>query len=57
MKKEAKAAILKKLQEEQKLLRSKLANNRHVMARLVAEQTMAKRQLAEYRLLIRSLLS
>ena len=55
MKKEARAAILRKLQEDYKQVRNQIINNRHKMAKLVQEQTLLKCQLPEYHALIRSL--
>lgn len=54
MKKEARAAILEKLQTDCKQVRNQI-NNRYKLAKLVAEQTLLKRQLPEYHALIRSL--
>lgn len=57
MKKEARAAIAKKLQNDYKQIQSRIAINRYTMKKLVNEQTILKRQLAEYHTLIRSLQS
>ena len=56
MKKEARAAIAKKkLQADYEQVRGRIAINRYTMKKLVNEQTLLKRQLAEYHALIRSL--
>lgn len=57
MKKEARAAIAKKLQADYEQVRGRIAINRYTMKKLVTEQTILKRQLAEYHTLIRSLQS
>ena len=57
MKKEARAAIAKKLQDDYKQIQSRIASNRYLMKKMVTEQTILKRQLAEYHTLIRSLQS
>lgn len=57
MKKEARAAIAKKLQADYEQVRGRIAINRYTMKKLVNEQTILKRQLAEYHTLIRSLQS
>ena len=55
MKKAAKDAIRKKLEQEQNLLKSQLRQNIYEMTRLVEKQTVMKRQIAVYQELLRSM--
>lgn len=55
MKKVAKDAIRKKLEQEQAILRSQLRQNIYEMKRLVEKQTVTKRQIAVYQELLRGM--